>query len=58
MSRAFMCPPKSKAATKARVTASKAGNNAHPAQSAADRSAAHAADEAKDQSAGKPEPAP
>jgi membrane-associated protease RseP (regulator of RpoE activity) len=29
-------PPKSKAVTKAPVTASKAGNNAHPAQSAAD----------------------
>ena len=33
-------PPKSEAVTKAPVTASKAGNNAHPAQSAADMSAA------------------
>jgi len=37
-------PPKSKAVTKAPVTASKAGNNAHSAQSATDMSAAHAAD--------------
>ena len=36
------------------VTASKAGNNPHPAQNATDM--AHAADEAKDESASKSEP--
>jgi hypothetical protein len=44
--------PTSEAVTKTPVTALKAGNNPHPAQTAADM--AHAADEAKDASASKP----